>query len=34
MDIVWIGGLALLWVAAVELVLGLSKLAKPQGQRP
>ena len=33
MDIVWIVGLALLWVAMVELVFGLSKLARPQGQR-
>ncbi len=33
MDIVWIGGLALLWVAAVELVFGLTRLAKPREQR-
>lgn len=34
MDIVWIAALALLWVAVAELVVGLNKLDRPQGERP
>jgi hypothetical protein len=34
MDIVWIAALALLWVAAVELVVGLYRLNRPQGEQP
>lgn len=33
MDIVWIAALALLWVAAAELIVGLNKLDRPQGER-
>lgn len=33
MDIVWIAALALLWVAVAELVVGLNKLGRPQGER-
>lgn len=34
MDIVWIAAIAALWVATVELALGLGKLAKAREQRP
>jgi len=37
MDIVWIGGLAVLWIVVAELVVGLNRLdrqARPSGERP
>lgn len=34
MDIVWIVGIALLWVVLAELVFALSKLERPREQRP
>lgn len=37
MDIVWIGGLAALWIVVAELVVGLNRLdrqASPSGERP
>ena len=37
MDIVWIGGLAALWVLVAELVVGLNRLdrqGRPSGDRP
>lgn len=33
MDIVWMVGIALLWVVVVELVFALSKLERPREQR-
>lgn len=33
MDILWIAALALLWVVAVELAVGLYRLDRPQGER-
>lgn len=33
MDIVWTVALVLLWVAVAELVVGLNKLDRPQGER-
>ncbi len=34
MDMVWMGALALLWVAAAALAAGLWRLGRPQGERP
>ncbi len=37
MDIVWIGGLAVLWIVVAEMVVGLNRLdrqARPSGERP
>ena len=34
MDILFVAGISLLWAAMVWLVLGFSKLEKPQGGRP
>ncbi len=33
MDFVWIAALAALWVAAIELALGLARLGRPKGER-
>ncbi len=33
MDFVWIAALAVLWVAMVEMGLGLHRLAGPRGER-
>ena len=33
MDVLFVAGIALLWVVMVLLVLGFSKLEKPQGGR-
>ncbi len=33
MDIVWIVGIALLWVASIELVFALGRLERPREQR-
>ena len=33
MDFVWIAALAVLWVAVMEMVLGLQRLAAPRGER-
>jgi hypothetical protein len=34
MDIVFLGGVALLWAAMVGLVWGLRRLERPAGSRP
>ncbi len=31
MDIVWIAAVAVLWVLAAEMVVGLNRLARPKG---
>ena len=33
MDFVWIAALAVLWVAVMEMVVGLHRLATPKGAR-
>jgi hypothetical protein len=34
MDVIFVAGIAGLWVAMVALVWGLRKLETPQGERP
>jgi hypothetical protein len=34
MDIVWLAALAALWIAMAGMVVGLSKLESPRGERP
>jgi hypothetical protein len=33
MDFVWIAALAVLWVAVMEMAVGLHRLAAPKGER-
>lgn len=34
MDVWWIAGLAVLWVAMAEFAVGLFRLDAPRGERP